>query len=135
MAPKRLAPFKNEHALKFCVKICERDAATKAVVSVSCLFCIHFGREEKIGSKRNRTTNVKYFNRPFHIDMYRWHLVSQHPGCWEEYSELNGSKKAGFFDKMLPWFITTPSNRTLVVCKLLFSCLWTRVSSMLSLAR
>ena len=65
-------------------------------------FCIHFGREEKIGSKRNRTTNVKYFKRPFHVDMYRRHLVSQHPGCWEEYSELSGSEKAGFFGDNAP---------------------------------
>ena len=84
------------------MKICERDAATKEVVLVSFLFCIHFGREEKIGSKRNRTTNVKYFKRPFRVDVYPRHLVSQHPGCWEEYSELSGSEKAGFFDDNAP---------------------------------
>ena len=34
--------------------------------------------------------------------MYLRHLVSQHPGCWEEYYELSGSEKAGFFDDNAP---------------------------------
>lgn len=102
MAPKRSTPFNTAHALQFGVKICERNAATKAVVSASCLFCVHFGREAKIGSKRKRTVNVMYFKKPFRADMYRRHMISQHPQRWKEYSELTAREKESFFDSNAP---------------------------------
>lgn len=95
-------PFKNEHALLFDIKICERDAAKKKLVSLSLLFCIHFGSKERVCSKRNRTTNVKYFKKPFQVYMYRRHWLLQHSMCWKEYSDLSGSEKAGFFDDNAP---------------------------------
>lgn len=102
MAPKRATPFRTEHALQFGVKVVERDAATKEVVSASCLFCIHFGREENIGSKRSRTANVMYFKKPFRSDMYLRHMTSQHPLRWNEYSALNQTEKASYFDANAP---------------------------------
>ncbi|CAK9209291.1 unnamed protein product [Sphagnum troendelagicum] len=102
MAPKRATPFRTEHALQFGVKVVERDAATKEVVSTSCLFCIHFGREENIGSKRSRTANVMYFKKPFRSDMYLRHMTSQHPLRWNEYSALNQTEKASYFDANAP---------------------------------
>ncbi|BBN17363.1 hypothetical protein MPTK1_7g13940 [Marchantia polymorpha subsp. ruderalis] len=102
MAPKRATPFSSKHALQFGVKIVECDSATKAVVSASCLFCAHFGWEEKIRSKRNRTVNVMYFKKPFRADMYLRHMSLQHPLCWKEYSALSQSEKASYFDTNAP---------------------------------
>lgn len=87
----------------FGIKICERDDATKTLGSLSCLFfCIHFGREKKVGSKRNHTTNLKFFKRPFRVDMYHQRSLWPHPMYWKEYSHLSGSEKAGFLDDNAP---------------------------------
>ncbi|BBN17466.1 hypothetical protein MPTK1_7g14750 [Marchantia polymorpha subsp. ruderalis] len=94
MAPKRAIPFSSEHALPFGVKIVERDSATKTVVSASCLFCAHFGREEKTGSKRIRTVNVMYFKKPFRADIQ--------------------SEKAYYFDANAPVVHRNTINHTLV---------------------
>ena len=50
MPPKRTTPFNESHVLAYGLKVCERDASTKEVVSVSCRFCVHVGREAKIGA-------------------------------------------------------------------------------------
>ncbi|CAK9862784.1 unnamed protein product [Sphagnum jensenii] len=119
MVPKRATPFRIEHALQFGVKVVERDAATKEVVSASCLFCIHFGREENIGSKCSCSANVMYFKKPFRSDMYLRHMTSQHPLRWNEYSPLTRPRRRPISMRMLSLFIATPSNHTLVLMYLL----------------
>ena len=44
MAPKRVTAFNEGHVLAYGLTVCERDASTMTVVSVSCQFCLHFGR-------------------------------------------------------------------------------------------
>ena len=85
--------------MDFGLKIVERDPSTKVVVSVSCLFCVHFGREEKVGAKRRKTTNVQYFKKPFRVDAYKQHMIHQHPERWKEYSAMSKDDKALYFDK------------------------------------
>lgn len=43
---KRPITYKTKYAFEFGVKIYERDDVSKAEISMSCLFCIHFDREE-----------------------------------------------------------------------------------------
>lgn len=94
---KRETPFNEAHEIPFGLKVCQRDVATKTVVSASCLFCVHFGREEKVGAKRRPTKNVHYFRRPFRTDLYRKHLETQHPLRWRMYSALTTPEKAKCF--------------------------------------
>lgn len=98
MAAKRQTLYKTEYSLEFGVKVCERDAVLNVIVSASCLFSIHFGREEQIGAKQSCTVNIMYFNKPLRADTYRRHMVSHHPGRWKEYSELTPTEKTVFFD-------------------------------------
>ena len=100
--PPRSTPFNERHLLLYGLKICERDTATKAIVSVSCRFCVHFGREEKIGAKRKATSNIQYFRRPFRADVYNRHMRQQHPVKWEQYCSLAEDRKATFFEANAP---------------------------------
>lgn len=99
MAPKRAVPFKKEHELKYGVRISSRDAETGAVVSVVCQFCVSFGREVKVGAKRARTANVKYFKKPFRADNYITHLTKQHPHRWGSFKQLSATEKETFFQE------------------------------------
>ena len=96
---KRITPFNQEHVIAYGLKVCERDPTTKQIVSVSCRFCVHFGREEKVGAKRKATTNIQYFRCPFRADVYTKHLVSQHSSNWEIYRALSNKKKSTFFEE------------------------------------
>ena len=83
MSMQRKTLFNPSHSVDFGLKVCERDPISKEVVSVVCLFCIHFGREEKIGAKRKPTTNATYFKKPFRVDVYTRHFNQQHPTHWQ----------------------------------------------------
>ena len=63
----------------FGLKIVERDPNTKKVVSCHWKFCVYYGREVKVGTKRRKTTNIQYFKNPFQVDNYKSHMELQHP--------------------------------------------------------
>ena len=71
-------------------------------MAAECRFCIHFGREVKPGSKRARTTNVKYFKHPFRADNYTQHMRTAHPEHWKAYEESSKEEKKTFFDEVVP---------------------------------
>ena len=99
----RKTPFLKKHALQYGVRPCERSSGTHGyVVSAECLFCIHFGREQKPGSKRARTANTKYYTSPFRADNYTQHLKTQHPERWEEYQGLSHEEKMTYFEHAVP---------------------------------
>ena len=56
---RRVQPFKMAHEAEFGVKVTSRDASTSAVTSVVCRFCVAFGREEKVGLKRQSIATKK----------------------------------------------------------------------------
>ena len=99
---KRSTPFNQSHCLEYGVKVCQVDPALRVVLLVACLFCIHFGREVKVGQKRKATCNTKYFKRPFRKDNYNLHMEGQHSGCWSVYHSLSKEDKAKFFDENAP---------------------------------
>ena len=72
------------------------------VVAAEYLFCVYFGRDSKVGSKRKITGNIKYFSRPFRADNYRQHHVKQHPQRWKQYQEASGEEKKTFFEENKP---------------------------------
>ncbi|KAG6608894.1 uncharacterized protein IUM83_12905 [Phytophthora cinnamomi] len=55
-------------------------------------------REEKVGAKRKKTTNIKYFRRPFRPEHYRKHRYNQHPNKWKQYQLLTEAECKTFFD-------------------------------------
>ncbi|KAG6623922.1 uncharacterized protein IUM83_02069 [Phytophthora cinnamomi] len=55
-------------------------------------------REEKVGAKRKKTTNIKYFRRPFRREHYRKHHYNQHPNKWKQYQLLTEAECKTFFD-------------------------------------
>jgi hypothetical protein len=84
MPPKRKTPFHQAQLISYDLKICERDASTKVVVSVACQFGVHFGREEKVGAKRKATTHIQCCRSPFRADVYSRHMLAQHSVHWQQ---------------------------------------------------
>ena len=99
---KRTMTFNEAHVITYGLQISERAPTTKEVISVSCQFCIFFGREEKVGAKRKATSNIQYFRCPFCADVYTRHMLSQHHVVWERYCALSNEEKATFFNQNAP---------------------------------
>lgn len=93
----RIFDFNLAHARKFGLAVADTDAATGTVLSAVCLFCKHFGREQKAHTKRKATANLKYFKHSFRTDQYVQHLASQHPSNWARYQAASDPEKHAFF--------------------------------------
>ena len=106
MATKRATPFQRAHALQYAVRVTQRSTSNESnasvVIACECLFCVYFGRESKIGSKRKATSYVKYFKKPFRADNYTQHHTLQHPEKWKQYQEASEEEKKNFFDDVKP---------------------------------
>jgi len=97
-APEGYRPrFLAKHALRYGLEVTARDAETSAVTLAVCLFCRHFGREERPGNKRKPAATIKYFRPPFRTDQYLQHLTLQHPRQWETYKSNSDAAKQSFF--------------------------------------
>ena len=64
-------PFKSVYLMEYGLVIVEHAPQSAEVVSVSCSFCVNFGREEKPGAKCNATANAMCFKKPFRKDSYK----------------------------------------------------------------
>lgn len=94
---KAIIKFLPTHATTYGLKVSARHPSSGEVSSCVCRFCIAFGREEKIGGKRARTTNMKYF-QTFRTDGYQRHLSTAHAQKWAEYQQLESKEdKEQFF--------------------------------------
>lgn len=99
---KRTLQFHKNHARRFALEITARDEGSGLVTAALCLFCKHFGREEKLGRKRKSTTNFKYFKHSFRTDQYMQHHLSQHPTQWARYEAASEDEKRFFFPATAP---------------------------------
>jgi hypothetical protein len=79
------------------VKVALRDAATGKVTGLHCRFCVAFGREEKVGSKRKPASTVQGWNAPFRYDNIEKHLRDQHPSQWDVYNAVTSADKRDSF--------------------------------------
>jgi hypothetical protein len=69
------------------------------VTGLQCRFCIAFGREEKVGAKRQASTAVQGWMCPFCYDNIESHVSGQHPMKWVEYKRLDLIvERQAFFD-------------------------------------
>ena len=82
-------PFKSVHLKEYGFVIVECAPQNAEVESVSCSFCVNFGREEKPGAKCKATANVMHFKKPFRTDLYKCHLEDQHPEHWKQYQSTS----------------------------------------------
>lgn len=99
---KRTLQFHKNHARRFALEVTARDEGSGLVTAALCLFCKHFGREEKLGRKRKSTTNFKYFKHSFRTDQYMQHHLSQHPTQWARYEAASEDEKRFFFPATAP---------------------------------
>ena len=103
MPSKCSTPFLPRHSHEYAIRVTQRSAENESVVvAAECLFCVYFGRESKVGAKRKKTGNIKYFSKPFRADNYRQYHVTQHPQMWEQYQEANDEEKKRFFEENRP---------------------------------
>ena len=96
---------KGDHLTTYGLEIAERDKKTKKVTKIKCRFCIFFGREGKIGSKRKQSKQIKTFTKykPF---LFRQHIARCHPLKFEEYRVLELQDKLTFFNERLEFKAT-----------------------------
>ena len=77
--------------------IVEGAPQSAEVVSVSCSFCVNFGREKKPGAKCKVTANVMYFKKASRTDSYKRHLEDQHPEHWKQYQSTSDALQKNCF--------------------------------------
>ncbi|RLN90461.1 hypothetical protein BBJ28_00017931 [Nothophytophthora sp. Chile5] len=99
---KRTLKYLKTHELRFGVAPLARDEASGDVTLAVCLFCKHFGREERVGKKRKSATTIKQFRDSFRPDQYQQHHQFQHPRQWARYKALADTDKRQFFVPRLP---------------------------------
>jgi hypothetical protein len=105
MSEKRLSGYVKDNDVHYGLKVAHHDPKSLKVTGLQCCFCIAFGREEKVGSKRKAATTVQGWNHPFRYDNIENHLRNQHSGQWALYQALeSSSKRASFFNDILVVF-------------------------------
>jgi hypothetical protein len=107
--PKALSKtsFQPSHAIDYGLKVSAQVPRSTAVVSVVCWFCTVFGGDEKIGGKRARTKNVKYFST-FWTDGYTLHLSTAYAEKWEEYQNIKTVEDTKVFLQVHLWHLEAP---------------------------
>lgn len=100
MEPKKQTTlFQRGHELQYTLRITQRSIRSSDVVSVERLFCVHCGRENKVGLKRKKSSHIKFFTKPFRADNYRQHHLQQHQDLWIQYEDSSGEEKKIFFEE------------------------------------
>ncbi|KAG7382493.1 hypothetical protein PHYPSEUDO_004828 [Phytophthora pseudosyringae] len=101
------------HELRFGIAAVSREEATGDVDEAVCLFCRHFGREQRADKKRRSANTVKYFRDSFRPDQYTQHHQLQHATQWKKYKDGSDDDKRNFFpvgDTAAGTTITTSAN-------------------------
>jgi len=99
MSGKRSSGYVKDNDVRYGLKVAHRDPKSSKVIGRQCRFCIAFGREEKVGSKRKAVTTVQGWSHPFRYDNIENHLCNQHSGQWVLYQALeSSSERVSFFN-------------------------------------
>ena len=101
MATKRSSAYVKGNDVRYGLKIAHHHPLTGNVIGLQCRFCIVFGREEKVGSKRKPSTTVQGWNAPFRYDNIENHVNAQHPSQWALFNALDSlAERDAFFDNV-----------------------------------
>ncbi len=99
MSRKCSSGYVKDNDIRYGLKVAHRDPKSSKVIGLQCRFCIAFGREEKVGSKRKATTTVQGWSHPFRYDNIENHLRNQHSSQWAVYQALeSSSERISFFN-------------------------------------
>jgi hypothetical protein len=99
MFEKRSLGYVKDNDVRYGLKVAYRDPKSSKVTGLQCRFCIAFGREEKVGSKRKAATTVQGWSHPFCCNNIEKHLRNQHSGQWALYQAFESSSEhASFFN-------------------------------------
>ena len=88
MSPPRCSAYVKGNNARYGLKVASRDASTGTVIGLQCRFCIAFGCEEKVGSKRKPTSTVQGWNAPFRYDNIEKHIRFVYPSQWDVYNAI-----------------------------------------------
>jgi hypothetical protein len=97
MSPPCCSVYVRGNDARYGVKVALCDAATGKVTGLQCRFCIAFGREEKVGSKRKPASTVQGWNAPFRYENFEKHLRDQHPSQWDVYNAVTSADERNSF--------------------------------------
>ncbi len=90
MGSNRASEYVKDNDVRLGLRVSTRAAnGGPQVTGLQCRFCIAFGREEKVGAKRQASTVVQGWMRPFRYDNIESHVNGQHPTKWAEYKRLD----------------------------------------------
>ncbi|KAL3668531.1 hypothetical protein V7S43_006615 [Phytophthora oleae] len=109
-ARSRTLKYLPGHLLRFGIAAVSRDEVTGDVEEAVCLFCRHFGREQRADKKRRSSSTVKYFRDSFRPDQYTQHHQLQHPSHWRNYKACSDDEKRRFFPDTAESVSNTNSN-------------------------
>jgi hypothetical protein len=105
MSGKHSSGYVKDNDVRYGLKVAYCDPKSSKVTGLQCRFCIAFGWEEKVGSKRKAMTTIQGWSHPFHYDNIENHLRNQHSSQWALYQALkSSSERASFFDDVLVAF-------------------------------
>ncbi len=99
MSGKRSSGYVKDNDVCYGLKVAHHDPKSSKVIGVQCRFCIAFGREEKVGSKRKVATIVQGWSHPFRYDNIENYFRNQHSSQWAVYQALeSSSERTSFFN-------------------------------------
>ncbi|OQS00059.1 hypothetical protein THRCLA_06258 [Thraustotheca clavata] len=90
----------QEQELKYGVIANGRDPDTNEPTLVTCLFCMHFGRQKAAGRTRKPISTIKEYKPPFRLDNFGQHNQIHHEEHWKTYSTLTNEQKRNYFPSM-----------------------------------
>jgi len=102
MSGKCSSGYVKDNDVRYGLKVAHRDPKSSKVLGLQCHFCIAFGREEKVGSKRKVATTVQGWSHPFRYDNIENHLRNQHSSQWVVYQALESSSEHTSFFNDIP---------------------------------
>ena len=113
-APRHSA-YVKENDVKYGLSVASRVMHSGAVNGLRCRFCVAFGREEKVGTKRKQGSSQMTWVYPFRYDNIENHVLTQHPEKWDEYKNERKTWRYGSrYDECNKFFaknITTTASR------------------------
>jgi hypothetical protein len=90
MGSNRASEYVKDNDVRLGLRVSTRTVnGGPQVTGLQCCFCIAFGREEKVSAKRQASTIVQGWMRPFRYDNIESHVNGQHPTKWAEYKRLD----------------------------------------------
>ncbi|KAH9573897.1 hypothetical protein CY35_01G025600 [Sphagnum magellanicum] len=100
MGSNRASEYVKDNDVRLGLRVSTRAAnGGPQVTRLQCRFYIAFGRKEKVGAKRQASTVVQGWMRPFRYDNIKSHVSGQHPTKWAKFKQLDSIvDRQAFFD-------------------------------------